>query len=122
MNRILRTLKGYIWWTYERGSFHYDVMVTAILLFIFISPRFINYKDKPVETVFTPKWAVVQPDGQGGMYFDVESSAVKPEGDIEPQLERIVETIAGGDAKIIGHEEVKDRFGHPVKYRIHVKR
>jgi hypothetical protein len=121
MNRILRTLKGYIWWTYERGSFHYDVMVTAILLFLFISPRFINYKDKPVETVFTSKWVVVQPDGQGGMYFDVDSAAVKPEGDIEGQLERIIEPISG-EAKIIGHQEIKDHFGHVVKYRVQVQR
>src|ERR1019366_8392099 len=44
-------LKSYFFWTYERGSFHYDVMVTAILLFLFVSPHYINYKDRPVETV-----------------------------------------------------------------------
>ncbi len=36
---------------YERGSFHYDVMVTLILLFLFVAPRFIDFKDRPVETV-----------------------------------------------------------------------
>src|SRR6185312_2188868 len=48
MGKILRS---YLFWTYERGSFHYDIMVTLILLFLFVSPRFIDYKDKPVETV-----------------------------------------------------------------------
>ena len=43
----LKTIKGYIWWTYERGSFHYDVMVTIILLFIFLAPRLIDFRDKP---------------------------------------------------------------------------
>ena len=43
----LKTIKGYIWWTYERGSFHYDVMVTVILLFIFLAPRLIDFRDKP---------------------------------------------------------------------------
>ncbi len=43
----MKTIKGYIWWTYERGSFHYDVMVTIILLFIFLAPRFIDFRDKP---------------------------------------------------------------------------
>jgi hypothetical protein len=42
-----KTIKGYIWWTYERGSFHYDVMVTVILLFIFLAPRVIDFRDKP---------------------------------------------------------------------------
>ena len=43
----MKTIKGYIWWTHERGSFHYDVMVTIILLFIFLAPRFIDFRDKP---------------------------------------------------------------------------
>ena len=47
MSRIWRTLKGYLFWTYTRGSFHYDVMVTLILAFIFIAPHFIDFKDKP---------------------------------------------------------------------------
>ena len=49
MGAIWRTIRGYILWSYERGSLHYDIMVTLILLFIFVSPHFINFKDKPVE-------------------------------------------------------------------------
>jgi hypothetical protein len=44
-------VKSYFFWTYERGSFHYDVMVTLILLFLFLSPHWIDFKDRPVETV-----------------------------------------------------------------------
>jgi len=46
-----KLLRSYLWWTYERGSLHYDVMVTLILIFLFVSPHVIDYKDKPVETV-----------------------------------------------------------------------
>src|SRR5277367_6133292 len=48
---MFKLINSYIFWSYERGSFHYDVMVTAILIFMFFSPRIIDYKDKPVETV-----------------------------------------------------------------------
>jgi hypothetical protein len=48
---VRRILNSYFWWSYERGSFHYDVMVTLILVFLFVSPRFIDFKDRPVETV-----------------------------------------------------------------------
>jgi hypothetical protein len=48
---MFKLIRSYIFWSYERGSVHYDVLVTAILLFMFISPFFINYNDKPVETV-----------------------------------------------------------------------
>ena len=44
-------LKNYFYWTYPRGNFHYDVMVTLILLFMFVSPWVIDFKDRPVETV-----------------------------------------------------------------------
>src|SRR5271169_6568885 len=51
MGAMWRTIRGYILWSYERGSLHYDIMVTLILLFLFVSPRFINFKDKPVATL-----------------------------------------------------------------------
>ena len=47
---MFKLIRSYIFWSYERGSFHYDIMVTAILLFMFVSPHFINYNDRPVET------------------------------------------------------------------------
>jgi hypothetical protein len=47
----METLRRYIFWTYDRGSFHYDVMVSLILIFLFVSPHFIDFKDKPVSTV-----------------------------------------------------------------------
>jgi hypothetical protein len=48
---MFKLLNSYIFWAYERGSVHYDVLVTAILVFMFLSPHIINYNDKPVETV-----------------------------------------------------------------------
>src|SRR5271168_2099733 len=46
-----QVLRSYVFWTYERGSIHYDVMVTLILIFMFVSPWVINFNDRPVETV-----------------------------------------------------------------------
>jgi len=44
---IKQVVMSYFYWTYPRGSFHYDVMVTLILAFIFITPHLWNYGDKP---------------------------------------------------------------------------
>ena len=46
-----KLLRSYFSWTYERGSIHFDIMVTLILIFLFVSPHYINFKDRPVETV-----------------------------------------------------------------------
>jgi len=40
-------LSSYFYWTYSRGSFHYDIMVTLILLFIFITPHLWDFGAKP---------------------------------------------------------------------------
>ena len=58
-------LSRYFWWTEERGSLHYDVMVTLILIFMFVAPRFIDFKDRPVETVaLNSSEVLVRADGQ----------------------------------------------------------
>jgi len=42
-----KLLRSYFYWTYPRGNIHYDVMVTLILLFIFVTPQFWDFGDKP---------------------------------------------------------------------------
>lgn len=39
MKIILSTLKKILFWSYERGSWQYDVMCVLILAFIFLSPN-----------------------------------------------------------------------------------
>jgi hypothetical protein len=99
-------LKSYFWWSYERGSFHYDIMVTLILVFLFLSPRFIDFKDRPVETVALQSTEVlVREAGQvnGDAQFICQIRADMPGGPQPSQTEderreailRIVEPISG---------------------------
>ena len=39
MTIILSTLKKVLFWSYERGSWQYDLMCVLILAFIFLSPN-----------------------------------------------------------------------------------
>jgi len=39
MKIILSTLKKILFWSYERGSWQYDIMCVLILAFIFLSPN-----------------------------------------------------------------------------------
>ena len=36
--RVGRTLKGFVLWEYERGSWQYDVMVALIVVFVLFTP------------------------------------------------------------------------------------
>jgi hypothetical protein len=119
---IWRTIRGYILWSYERGTIQYDVMVTLILLFVFLSPYRINYNDKPIDRSPHPTGVVIVPDGDGFVYL-IEGSAVKSTSDsaIRSELLHIIEPIAG-EVIITRYEAVKDRSGKVLNYRVWVLR
>jgi hypothetical protein len=123
MSAIWRTIRGYILWSYERGTLHYDVMVTLILLFVFVSPHYINFKDKPVERNPHPTGVVVIPDAQGGFFYQIPAAAVNASAgaDIDRQLERIIEPISGA-VTVSRYETVKDASGHPQSYKVWVEK
>ena len=123
MNAVWRTIRGYILWQYERGTLHYDIMVTLILIFIIFSPRVIDFNDKPIGRNPHPTEVVVTTDAQGVLVYQVEASAVKPGDDrsVREQLLRIIEPISGA-VSILKVEAVNDRKGHVQSYKVQVKR
>src|SRR5258708_4512621 len=123
MGAIWRTIRGYILWSYERGSLHYDIMVTLILLFVFISPRFINFKDKPVERNPHLTGVVVIPGEKGEFIYQIQASEVNAAdgGDVRRQLERIIEPISGA-VSITRYETIKDASGHAQSYKVWVEK
>jgi len=123
VSKVWRTTKSFIFWSYERGTIQYDVMVTLILLFVFFSPRLINFNDRPVERNPHSSGVVIYPDGKGEFIYQVEARAV-PSGDdasVRAALLRVIEPISGGVA-ISRYETVKDNHGHVVAYRVWIQR
>jgi hypothetical protein len=124
VSAVWRTIRSYILWSYERGSFHYDVMVTLILLFVFFTPYWINYKDKPLERNPHPTGVSVLPDTEGGFLYQIEGVAVNARDDarIRDQLLEIIEPIAGGAVTIKRYEAVKDSKGRIFNYKVWIQR
>ena len=119
-----RTLKGYLFWTYDRGSFHYDVMVTLILAFIFLSPRFMNFKDRPgtKSNVSKPEISITS-DGRQGFIYQIEASEVDAQDItmVRSNFENTLRPITG-PISIDRLEPVRDEAGRIVAYRAWVKR
>ncbi len=123
------TLRSYIFWAYERGSLQYDVMVTLILLFLFISPHLIDFHDRPIPEV--PKRAsevLVRDAGEAGeahrFVYEIRADDLESAGtDAErrERIDRIVHTIAG-DAEIDTMTPVLDPHKRIVAYDIEVRR
>jgi hypothetical protein len=119
MVEIWRTIRSYILWSYERGTIQYDVMVTLILLFVFLSPRWINFNDKPIDRNPHQTGVIVTPDRDGGFVFQVEGAAISAQDDdaVQEQLLAIIEPISG-EVSISKVEPVRDKSGRVLSYRV----
>lgn len=120
MNRIL---KSYFYWTYQRGSFHYDVMVTLILAFIFITPWLWNYGDKPNSTASNTQPVVVTGDGAHGLIVtllasDVNVPAAASNAVIKKALKKAMEPVLGDAMYVERWELTRDRNGQPQSWRV----
>lgn len=123
MNAIWRTIRGYILWQYERGTLHYDVMVTLIILFVLFSPRVIDFNDKPIARNPHPTNVMVTADADGRLFYQVSASAVVG-GDaksVRDQLLHIIEPISGA-VSIVSYEAVSDSKGQVQSYKVLAKR
>jgi hypothetical protein len=123
MNAIWRTIRGYILWQYERGTLHYDIMVTLILIFILFSPRVINFNDKPIARNPHPTDVVVTADAEGRLVYQISASAISP-GDynsVRDQLLRIIEPISGA-VSIVSYEPISDGRGKIQSYKVLAQR
>jgi hypothetical protein len=123
MNAVWRTIRSYVLWQHERGTLHYDIMVTLILIFIFFSPRVINFNDKPIYRNPHPTDVVVTSDTEGRLVYQVSASAVTAgdDGAMRDQLLHIIEPISGA-VSIVSYETVSDSHGRVQSYRVLAKR
>lgn len=123
MKGAFHTIRSYILWQHERGTLHYDIMVTLILIFIFFSPRVINFNDKPGIANGHPTGVVVSSDGAGGLVYEIGASAI-PAGDesgLRDRLRQVISPISG-EVSIVKYETVSDSKGRVQEYRVWAKR
>jgi hypothetical protein len=126
---MFKMIRSYIFWSYERGSFHYDVMVTAILIFMFASPHFIDYNDKPVETVALHATEVlVKEAGTSGnssrFMYQVRADdmgTAKNDDERRTAILRVIEPISG-EVSLERYEPVYDAQHKVIAYNAWVLR
>ena len=120
MRRVWKTISSFLWWSYDRGSIQYDIMVTLILLFIFLAPRKINFKDKPIERTPHPTRVVLIPDADNGYIYQVDAGEAsgKDAAAIQGYLQRVIEPITAGEVEIARYEPVRDKNGRVVAYKV----
>ena len=113
-----QVIRSYFYWTYKRGSFHYDVMVTLILLFIFITPQLWDYGATPT-FVTTPTHPLqVVPNGRGVIITvqapDVSVATGATYSLTKKALRKAIEPVTGDDVFIQHWETTIDPQGNLV--------
>ncbi len=118
-----KTLKSYFFWTHQRGSFHYDVMVTLILAFIFVTTRLWDYGDKPRSTAANIQQVVITGDGSHGLIVTIQASDVNvapaaPDAVVKKALKKAMEPVLGDSMYVERWELSRDSQGNPKAWKI----
>jgi hypothetical protein len=113
---IRQVLRSYFYWTYERGTFHYDIMVTLILLFIFVTPHLWDYGAKP-PLVAGPVHPLQVVGNGRGVIVTVQASDVSiPAGasskQVKKALRQAIEPVMGDSSFVEKWETVTDAQGN----------
>jgi hypothetical protein len=116
MNKLL---KSYFYWTYPRGNVHYDVMVTIILLFIFITPQFWDFGDKPSRAPGPSHPIQVASDGSRTLLvtvsdIDVQAPASASDNEVRRVLRKAIEPVTGDAVTVLRWETATDIQGNKV--------
>lgn len=114
-----KILKSYFYWTYPRGCFHYDVMVTLILLFIFVTPHVWNYGDRPSRAAGPQHPIQVVGDGGRGLIVTVQAPDVNLALNttdsypvVKKALRKAIEPVTGDAVSVQHWETVQDAQGN----------
>ena len=114
---IREILKSYFYWTYPRGNFHYDVMVTLILVFIFVTPHLWNYGDKPSSSAGLLHPIQLTGDGSRGMIVTVQAADITvPQGgtnqEVRKALRQAILPVTGDAVVVERWETITDTQGN----------
>jgi hypothetical protein len=120
MNKVL---KSYFFWTYPRGNFHYDVMVTLILAFIFVTPHLWDYGDKPVQSVHLSDPIQVTRSANNTLLITVSARDVPVTADMSEKavrkvLHQAIEPVTGDAVAVVKWDTISDANGKPTAWRV----
>ena len=111
-----------VFWTYDRGTWQYDVMVALILAFIFFTPR-AWFRDRPVSPLPAADIVLLLNDPAQKVY-QVRASLMEREADgsVARSAENVLETHTGKSVEVIRVEpSLKDSRGQVISYAVWVR-
>jgi hypothetical protein len=127
---LWRAVVRVFFWSYERGTWQYDLAVVGIVLFVLLSPLYIHYSDQPAVGP-APASALVElramAPGQISTYrIDARLLATpvrtpELEHDLHETVQRNVQDLNHGHFEILRIEPIRGDGGTIAYYDVSVK-
>lgn len=129
MGTVWQVLKRTFFWSYERGTWQYDLAVVAIVVFVLLTPRNWFHDQPQVGLPESPNAVtLVSSDGETRTYR-VDARVLAPpvrtpelSTDLHNALQRAVPDLRGQGFAILRIEPVRDAEGTVTSYEVQVKR
>jgi hypothetical protein len=114
-------LRRAVLWDFRRGSWQYDVIVAAILAFIFVAPRYVNFGDQPRPPAVQQIESLS--DEQGTMLFWVDPSVIDgtPKDEVAGKLSSLLRQRAGRALQVVEMRPAADEEGEIRAYLVYAR-
>jgi len=111
-----------VFWTYDRGTWQYDIMVGLILAFIFLTPPS-WFSDRPAAPLPGADIVLLSDDPAQKMYqIPASLLSLDANGKVERSARRVLETHTGKSVEVVRVEPaLKDSRGQVVSYAVWVR-
>jgi hypothetical protein len=128
MTSIGQILYRTFFWSYERGTWQYDLAVILILVFALLTPR-AWFQDQPQVGVPSVPGQVMLVDSDGAhQTYRVDALLLAPpkqtpalENDLHNALQKALPELHNGHFAILKIEPVRDAQGGVIAYQVDVK-
>ena len=122
LRKLVAAVYRGLFWTYDRGTWQYDIMVILILAFIFLTPRS-WFHDKPVSPPPAADIVLLLQDPAQKVY-QLRASLLDPkaDGSVARSAQRVLATYTGKAVEVIRAEpSLVDSRGQVISYAVWVR-
>ena len=124
-----RIFSRIIFWSYERGTWQYDVAVVAIVLFVLLTPPRWFHDQPEVGLPAAPGQVKLVSDAGNAQVYRVDALVLAPpvktpalENDLHNMLQKSLPDLRSGRFAIAKIEAERDAQGTVIAYKVEIRR
>ena len=128
MRALWRILKRIFFWSYERGTWQYDLAVAAIVIFVLLTPRSWFHDQPQVGIPATSAQVALVSSDVDTRTYRVDARVLAPpvrtpelSNDLHKTLQRTVPELRGRGFEILHIEPARDAAGTVTSYEVQIR-